>query len=269
MDTRDTSVKYPVSRLVLAFPAMPDREYRALREDIRETGQQRPIAVLHGEILDGRHRLKACDELGIEPKYVFLPPETDPLKYNLSDNRHRRHLNASQSAIAAARVYLLSQQDSMDEGDTSSESAKLQIRPLTQDEAATMFGVRQRTFSHAVALLTSAPTESLVEAVEQGHIAVRATPRKLLTSLRMLWRPQWSWFRRVLPGRLLGPSYGSFRKGPNEWRLKTRNWDHGCRPKELQPCTTVEYPNSFHGWTGKASIRSSATCPMAMTRPRL
>ena len=172
MDTQDTSVRYPVSRLALALPAMPDREYQALREDIRENGQQRPIAVLHGEILDGRHRLKACDELGIEPKYVFLPPETDPLKYCLSENRHRRHLNASQSAIAAARAYLLSQQDSVDEGDTSPESAKLQIGPLTQVEAATMFGVRQRTFSHAISLLTSAPTESLVQAVEQGHITV-------------------------------------------------------------------------------------------------
>ena len=35
-----------------------------------------------------------------------------------------------------------------------------------------MFGVRQRTFSQAISLLTGIPTESLVMAVEQGHIAV-------------------------------------------------------------------------------------------------
>ena len=43
---------------------------------------------------------------------------------------------------------------------------------MSQVEAAALFGVRQRTFSHAVNLLGSTPTESLLLAVEQGHIAV-------------------------------------------------------------------------------------------------
>ena len=176
METREDSAGYPVSQLALALPAMPDHDYGALRDDIQENGQREPIAVLNGEIVDGRHRLRACCELGLEPKYVFLPADTDALKYILSKNRFRRNLNASQSAIAAARVYRLSlegsQRDGGDDGGTGSESANLQIGPLTQAEAAALFGVRQRTFSYAIALLGNTPTESLTMAVEQGHIAV-------------------------------------------------------------------------------------------------
>ena len=176
MEIRDNPVRYPVSRLASALPAMPGRDYEGLREDIRENGQKDPIAVLDNEILDGRHRLRACDELGIEPRYEFLPADTDPLKYILSKNRHRRNLNPSQSAIAAVRIYVLStggsQEDGGDQVDAGSEFAKLQIGPLSQVEAAALFGVRQRTFSHAVNLLGSTPIESLLLAVEQGHIAV-------------------------------------------------------------------------------------------------
>ena len=108
METRDNPVGYPVSRLASALPAMPGLDYEGLKEDIRQNGQREPIAVLDNEIVDGRHRLRACEELGIEPRYEFLPADTDPLKYILSKNRHRRHLNPSQSAIAAVRIYVLS-----------------------------------------------------------------------------------------------------------------------------------------------------------------
>ena len=58
-----------------------------------------------------------------------------------------------------------------------SESAKLQIAPLTQSEAAALFGVKMRTFSDAVKLLTSECAESLVMAVDQGHVAVSDAKR--------------------------------------------------------------------------------------------
>jgi hypothetical protein len=50
------------------FPAMSDEEYGRLRDDIAKNGQIMSIATYKGQVLDGRHRYRACLELGIEPK---------------------------------------------------------------------------------------------------------------------------------------------------------------------------------------------------------
>ena len=176
METGGDSVRYPVNKLAAALPVMQDHEYEALKADIWENGLREPIAILDGEIVDGRHRERACRELGMEPKYEYLPADTDPLKYIISKNRHRRNMNPSQSAIAAARIYLLSlevsQQDSGSDERAGSESAILQGRALTESESALLFGVSDRTFGHALSVMKSNPPNSLEVGVDQGKIAV-------------------------------------------------------------------------------------------------
>ena len=56
---------YRTHPLADLFPAMPPAEYDALLDSIRANGQREPI-TLHrdGRILDGRHRERACEELG-------------------------------------------------------------------------------------------------------------------------------------------------------------------------------------------------------------
>src|SRR3977135_224897 len=51
-------------QLATLFPDLSGRDYHALREDIRQHGVKVPILVHGGEILDGRHRYRACRELG-------------------------------------------------------------------------------------------------------------------------------------------------------------------------------------------------------------
>jgi ParB-like nuclease family protein len=53
---------HPVATL---FPDMSADDYAALVEDIRHHGVRTPILVHGGQILDGRHRYRACQELGI------------------------------------------------------------------------------------------------------------------------------------------------------------------------------------------------------------
>lgn len=83
------------------FPMIEGEAYRAFVEDINKHGQQQPIALLpDGSIIDGRNRLRACEELGVEPWFVSVDPES-PLAYVLSANKHRRHLTSSQLAALA------------------------------------------------------------------------------------------------------------------------------------------------------------------------
>jgi hypothetical protein len=68
-------------------------DYRRLRDDIAQHGQQTPIVVYEGMVLEGRGRLRACRELGIEPNFVRLTREdirNDPEAYVRSDNLCRR-----------------------------------------------------------------------------------------------------------------------------------------------------------------------------------
>jgi len=85
------------------FPLMVDDEYRALMDDIRLNGQREPIIVAEGKVLDGRNRLRACEELGIAPLTRQWQPTRDGLAidYVVSMNLHRRHLTASQRAAVA------------------------------------------------------------------------------------------------------------------------------------------------------------------------
>ena len=47
---------------------MQGREFEELKKDIAANGQREPIWVYYDQILDGRNRYRACQELNISPK---------------------------------------------------------------------------------------------------------------------------------------------------------------------------------------------------------
>jgi ParB-like chromosome segregation protein Spo0J len=96
--------EYSFHKLSNIFPLLEGEKLLAFKKDIQENGQREPIALYNGQILDGRNRYKACKGLGIEPKFIRLPPDTDPVKYIVSANLHRRHLKESQRAMVAAKI---------------------------------------------------------------------------------------------------------------------------------------------------------------------
>ena len=56
-----------IHRLVEIFPPMTPEEFESLKKSIHRNGQQVPIKVLKStnEIIDGRHRYQACQELSL------------------------------------------------------------------------------------------------------------------------------------------------------------------------------------------------------------
>jgi ParB-like chromosome segregation protein Spo0J len=85
-------VPHPVA---LLFPELPASDYEALKEDIRRHGVKVPILVHGGQILDGRHRYRACRELGIRCLVVEWNGH-DPWLEVQSRNLVRRHLAKDQ-----------------------------------------------------------------------------------------------------------------------------------------------------------------------------
>jgi len=86
--------------LSAAFPAMSSRDSAALLADLEKNGQLDPITSFEGMVLDGWHRFQAMEELGLKPHIEPLLPNADPVAFVLSRNLHRRHMDASQRAVA-------------------------------------------------------------------------------------------------------------------------------------------------------------------------
>lgn len=84
-----------VHPLAERYPLMGEGEYEAFRLDIGARGLLNPIWLYEGRILDGRNRLRACREAGVDPVFAeFEGTEEEAAAFVDSQNLHRRHLTA-------------------------------------------------------------------------------------------------------------------------------------------------------------------------------
>lgn len=174
------------------LPKMTDEEYQSLKEDIRSKGLRQPIVVdSQGRILDGRHRQRACDELGITP--TFQPYRgKDPIGFVLSLNLRRRHLSASQLAAVAAQaeeMYAAQARERMSKAGRSAAPGRpaekgcatghtlsgVGSRALA--EAAEAVGASTRSAARAKRVMENDP--KTFEQVKAGEITVKAAERQV------------------------------------------------------------------------------------------
>ena len=180
------------------FPTMGEDEFQALVEDIRENGQREPIVRHEDKVLDGRHRLRACQLLGIEPMIREWNGECGtPEAFAISMNLHRRHLTTSQrSLIAAAMATMKGEVGKI--ADHPSNEKDAETPGLSARRAAEAMQVSTRTVEDAKTVLRRG-TPQEVEAVKSGSASVsnvarkirqgktarqRITPKKLMPKIR-------------------------------------------------------------------------------------
>lgn len=165
------------------LPEMGSDEFAELVEDIRRNGLLCPITCLGSKIIDGRHRYKACVQLGIEPVYdeLYDLEGMTPGEYVWSLNGNRRHLTASQRA--ACYVELV--------GDTEAEAARERqarkpesVSAILREQntkasevIAKQAGVSSRTVDDAKAVRIANP--QLFEQVKSGEVSVSAAARQV------------------------------------------------------------------------------------------
>lgn len=237
------------------FPMIEGAAYEQFRDDIARQGLLQPISVLpDGSVLDGRNRLRACEELDIEPRFVTVNPES-PLAYVLSANKHRRHLTSSQLAMLAADEVQKLRPDAESrraEGQKSGGDSAGRGRPKNSlrenftaskragtgrskavDKAADLFGTNGNYVQAALTIKANAP--DLAERVMAGTLNIekargelaKRTGRRAQTLANAAVRNANEWLGRIqgVPGYCEGVSAEAVRGDAS----LLRSWQEALR----------------------------------------
>ena len=148
----------------VAFPPMTHDQFLGLKKSIERNGQREPIVVWNDRIVDGRHRLKACQELGIEPVVKrFTGDYQQAVSAAFAANVNRRQLGTGQLALLAAQLA------TRRPGQT--KVAKQIEAVLSQPEAAALFGVSRDAVQKACRLVLGNNT-ALLDGVHTGSMTL-------------------------------------------------------------------------------------------------
>jgi len=164
----------------MLLPGMAKNPYEGLKEDISRNGLVSPIVTLDGKILDGRHRYKACDELGIEPRFEEFSGG-GALEYVISTNIHRRSLSEGQRSMVAAGYWnvkhgsnrhktFVNQEDALDSPIGESR--------ITRGLAAKITGCKLRNLDRAILILTRGG-DALIEEVKSSRLTLSRAEKEI------------------------------------------------------------------------------------------
>jgi ParB-like chromosome segregation protein Spo0J len=182
---------YETHRYAELFPEMARDEFTELVKSIRENGLIDPITMLEGKVLDGRSRLRACIEAGVEPRFVKFDGLQDPLMFVWSKNFARRHLDLKQRVMLALRLKEMvaaAARERMSKGGKISAAIRsgeevTNLSPLadgekgkTVDKLAELAHVGRGTMQAALEVKRDAP--ELLADVEAGTLSVSAAAKK-------------------------------------------------------------------------------------------
>jgi N6-adenosine-specific RNA methylase IME4 len=211
----------PFHPLAEIFPLIHGKEFVELKQDIKANGVHEPIVMYQGQILDGRNRFRACQEVGVTPKFVNYAGDS-PAAFVISLNIHRRHMDSGQKAAVAVEFLPYLEEESRKRMSSGGKGVE-KIPPLeagkSRDKAAEMVGTNPRYVSDAKKIKEEKPevfeeikagTKSLMQAKRdireekreerreenRKKVAESPAPEKLLGHAKfstILVDPPWDW----------------------------------------------------------------------------
>lgn len=153
----------PSHPLADLFPLIEGKDFDELVASIKASnGPRESITVYEGKILDGRNRARACEVLGLQPRYSPLLGGIDPLTFVLDRNLHRRHLDDRQRASVAGKIANLS---------PGGDRSKPPIGGLSVEKSAEVLNVAPRQVERARVVHQHGGPE-VRRALDRGEIAV-------------------------------------------------------------------------------------------------
>lgn len=129
------------------YRPLSDDEYARLRGSVAVIGQLHPILLFEGAVLDGVHRLRVCEELGIEPQFRDVTGEGNPVELVQACNEARRQLSTYEIALLASE-----RATATVGGDRHRHPESIlpsRQNGLTRDQAAAELGVSPRNVDRA------------------------------------------------------------------------------------------------------------------------
>ncbi len=156
-------LEYEVHPIAELLPPMAEDVFQDFKADVATHGQKDPATIWQGKLIDGRHRARACKELGLKLIVTELADDQDPLQYSLSRNLYRRHLTPSERAVIAAKMA------TMKRGRPSEENGSIDL--LSAEKAASMLSVSVPSVKRAKQVLEHGSKE-VIDAVERGELPV-------------------------------------------------------------------------------------------------
>jgi len=163
-----TMLPHPYSTI---FPSATGVDYDNLFASVKKLKRLRnPVIVYQGKILDGNQRIRVCRSARVEPRFIiFEGTDAEALDMVWDLNAARRHLTASQKAMAVAKSTLL-----FGSGERTDLSASGQVT----DELAEKIGVgRSSVYDAKKVLREGTPKE--IESVETGNASVKPVAEKI------------------------------------------------------------------------------------------
>ena len=217
---------YQAHELALVFPPMTEPEFAAFKADIREHGQREPITLYEGKILDGLHRYRACQELGLEPRVVrFEGNPRAAAQLVVGRNFHRRHLTTSQRAMVAAEMCKLRPR-----GNTGNSPY------LTAAQASTLMGVGEDLVKDAKRLLRHGD-EDILRTVREGLQSVSAAVQEKEKKSRFTFLEQFAQrLDRALQGHNERDAHAIYQATPLLQYINLRIHDY-LHPRPAEPLT--------------------------------
>ncbi|MBS0494293.1 MAG: S-adenosylmethionine-binding protein [Proteobacteria bacterium] len=167
------------------FIAMDQATLAELTADIKAKGQYETIKVKEGVVVDGRARLMAANDAGIEPRFEELDVAEEAIADTVvSLNKHRKHLTASQLAMAAARHATFKKGDNQhsDKGGVSQGQAasamKVSVDSLARGLRVHMNGVPELNAAVDKGLIdvTNASLVAMLPAEKQAEVVAKGAP---------------------------------------------------------------------------------------------
>ena len=165
-------------RLAKRYRAFTDGEMTRLRESVKRLGVIQPIAFYRGFVLDGWHRLRVAEELGMEevPTMQYTGRTEDIEAWLAAQNEARRHLSDLQFAVMIAKGPKSQKLTAV-----NAEHERKKTRVKSDRDLAAEHGIQPNMLSTARRVLASGDDE-LIEAASSGELG-RTEARKRLREL--------------------------------------------------------------------------------------
>jgi len=142
---------YPIHPAADCFPMIGGDAFQQMVDDIKANGLIQPIALYQDQVIDGRNRMRACEQAGVAPIYETIDGISDPVAYVISTNLHRRHLTTKQRAAIAAELANMTKSDAGRIGGSKQgpNGPCLENQSVSIEQAAEMMNVSPRSVKRA------------------------------------------------------------------------------------------------------------------------